>query len=512
MKKQLLIFLTCTLLAQPILGLATPRATTSSQEKSEKNSVPSKTKKQFIKTKILEKIKQHIDAYWLYYSPLILAIAFFPAVYFGAQAAEREHLNNLARNRPPAPPAPPHIPQRRPLFQRHHPHALIHLINTGNDEAVREYLRFGRNANVHDATGRSAVMCAFERHHWHIGWRLIHDHRIRLTQPEATQLLGLLAGREYNFRQLADGPMEELLYDTLCDTAIAQGADVNAQLEDGRPIITQAFEKYQTSLVTKLLNARAQVPANIFQNRPRIFTDPSAIAELFRNYGADMNSQDENGDTPLIKIARENILMDCRTWLALGADIRPHNNNNESALSLTFANPQPLCTNALIRRSFFLPIASNQEFIESEDRVIAALCTLRQVCPAAPRDLIYYLLASEPTLQTDLVRCPFRFHRGQYARIPFMPIENIRTLIGNGMLNRECVVQTLIDHKYQILTPLVLAARRHINPAHLANIANEQALEITQADLYNQHGLHIEQNMQKMVDGVDLKNDGSDLL
>jgi ankyrin repeat protein len=345
------------------------------------------------------------------------------------------------------------------MFQKLHAYKLEKLnqrlqdsIYLNNLEEARECLAQGADVHAQDKAGYTALMLEIQKSNEEI----------------SEEFCKLLIQKTINFELKNSDEMTALVlaiswkHLTICKLLIAAGARVNAPDKSRHiPLINAAC---RDKVICKLL---LEAKANIHgKNNNGCTALHYAVRQLSRGSSkmliaahADVNAQDNEKNTPLLTAAGFAGANQCALLLANGANPYSRNERDQTALMIAtqLIDGRDTCK-ALITKSLFLPHRTAAQLHESRQRIITALWALKLACPTLPRDLKYKILLTNNELQLDTFNCPFKIHAHQYDHLPYMPLQNIRTLLNATLLESEKTVSWLKKNCYKCLEPLLREA------------------------------------------------------
>jgi len=261
-----------------------------------------------------------------------------------------------------------------------------------------------------------------------------------------------------------------------------QFSDQDEQIED---TMTE-----QEILDQQLLDAIGDLPAAGPLRGDGPFDSGTNVKELL-NAGADANTQQANGVNALETAARRGQALICKLLIERGADIQyqncrsliwaaesrdetvcklllehgakintplPQDNITIISLLARCSNPQwRALLRPLITYARFDPIRIVQELEDSEQRTALALWTLKNARPQLPRDVCNLILLTT-SLREDACNSAFGIHRNQHNRVPFLPMQVVRSLLREKMLKPDETAAAMKEYACACLRPILIEA------------------------------------------------------
>ena len=206
----------------------------------------------------------------------------------------------------------------------------LHLASlNGHLEVVRELVRRGAKVRAEDKNGDTPLHDASFYGYVEVA-RLLLDSGADIEAKTSTDTD---IGATSLFSASQEGTLE------VVQLLVARGAVVDARAEDGWTSLMKASEKGHAPVVRALLAAGADVRARNNRSYTALHWasyhgHTEALRELLKSHDAELNAQDEDGDTPLTDACAMGHLMAATLLISFGADINLLNHAGASALQV----------------------------------------------------------------------------------------------------------------------------------------------------------------------------------
>lgn len=226
----------------------------------------------------------------------------------------------------------------------------------------------------------------------------------------------------------------------LCKLLLERGADVNTQDKAGVTPLMQAIDLGSASI---------------------------DVCKLLINHDADVNIATDNGDTALLcastchygtSVALRKLLLD------QGADLRARKYQHTPLKNSHFDMAE---MKILITHSRFYPYYTSEKLRHAQHMTRARLWAMQSVCPFfIPKDIKEMILAyhKDEDVWHDACATPLKLHTKKYGRIPLMPLTVLKTLVKHDALELEKTAVRVRVEKCKILEPLVHDCVQNGNP------------------------------------------------
>ena len=134
---------------------------------------------------------------------------------------------------------------------------------------------------------------------------------------------------------------------------VARGAVVDARTEGGWTSLMVTSEKGHAPVVRALLAAGADIRARNNRSCTALhiashFGRTEALRELLKSHDAELNAQDNDGGTPLMKACAKGHLMAAMLLIAFGADVNLLDNAGWSPLAYARSLPKSKSQQTLV--------------------------------------------------------------------------------------------------------------------------------------------------------------------
>jgi len=231
-----------------------------------------------------------------------------------------------------------------------------------------------------------------------------------------------------------------------------------------RPLLRQ--QEIQDDLNGRLIAAVEE--DNIVEARTLL----SCGASVFSNGGL-------LGWTPLMEAVAAKSQQMCELLLTHGANLATSSQNTEhNALDMAAARTSIVICKTLITKSTFdCPRPSLDEMDRSAKLVFAALLSFNRACPKAPKEIRYMILMANKRWKKHSMRTAFGTHRSHPERMPFLSMQVVRKLTGNGIISKDAAIEAIVRHHSTILKPLMEDARMGAQKKEIFELLDPEKLE-----------------------------------
>ena len=205
----------------------------------------------------------------------------------------------------------------------------LHLASGwGRLEVVRELVRRGAKVGAKTKNGNTPLHDASYYGHVEVA-------RLLLDSGADIEAKSIMQGTPLYFAS-QEGKLE------VVQLLVARGAVVDARAEDGWTSLMKASEKGHAPVVRALLAAGADVRARTNRNRTALHYASyagrtEALRELLKCHDAELDAQEDGGNTPLMVACRNGHLMAATGLIFAGADVNLLNHAGRSALRIAEA-------------------------------------------------------------------------------------------------------------------------------------------------------------------------------
>jgi hypothetical protein len=185
------------------------------------------------------------------------------------------------------------------------------------------------------------------------------------------------------------------------------------------------------------------------------------ICALLIWYGADVNAKDKDGFTALMHTTDDDVYT---LLLEQGADIRIKSPNTNLSPLMWAAHHCPMRYfqrkryNLIISHATFNSVHTEPELQGARERTFNILCVLKKICPKLPKELRNKILSKDPKIKVDALCSAFNLHKNGYDLVPKLPLQVVRLLVQNNLLDTDRTVDILMAHHFKCLKPLMLEA------------------------------------------------------
>lgn len=211
--------------------------------------------------------------------------------------------------------------------------------------------------------------------------------------------------------------------------------------------------------------------------------------------GADINARNKNGYTPIM-CANNDALY--KLLLEYGSDIRIRSPQNNTRLMWVahesqFTYQQKKRYALIISHATFNPVRTPPELREAQKRTFNILCVFYKICPQLSKDIRNQIfLLSDINIRKDALCSAFSLHKTRYDRVSRQPLQVVRLLVQNNLLDTDKTVATLKAHHFECLKLLMLEAIPTVNSPSLLPLLDPTNLE-------QNFGQTIEENIKKRL-------------
>jgi len=199
------------------------------------------------------------------------------------------------------------------------------------------------------------------------------------------------------------------------------------------------------------------------------------ICRLLLEHNAQVNAQKHDGFTVLMHASSYfcGDLLVRKLLLAHGADLRIKDKlGSRTALSISipFFNE----CRVLISDSRFYPHYSPDELRNAQQKTRTRLLIMKSLCPTLPREIKERILQLNSEVWQDACCTPLKMHTAHYDRAILMPLPILHVFLNKALLKDkafdfEKMVTLLAQYKMEQLTPLMLHAhKKHLTREHPA--------------------------------------------
>jgi hypothetical protein len=207
--------------------------------------------------------------------------------------------------------------------------------------------------------------------------------------------------------------------------------------------------------------------------------------------GAQSNAIDSHGFTPLACAAMNGNNELCQLLLDHNAQTEIKGKQGVEPLFAAICRGHDPST---ITYPIFSPFLSEQEFKISRQRILAALCTLKRMCPSLPKDMRKLILCSLTELKNDVADAGIfgNFKNLTEEQTPHVPLPIVRLLIEKGKLDPDKTVAAIKAHHLILISPHCFVAIPHAKTPAIRALLHPDNLE-------QNFGFDIEWNIKKRL-------------
>ena len=202
---------------------------------------------------------------------------------------------------------------------------------------VKALIEAGADVNEQDEDGTTPLIKAAEWGHDQIVHELIRAGACVTAKNKKLQTALHLAISSRSWRAHRKG------HSSVVKALIESGADVNEQDEDGTSPLMHAANMGNEQVVHELIKAGASLTAMNEQQMQRALRyvsreGHSSVVRTLTEAGADVNGQDNNGTTPLMKAANWGHDQVVHELIKAGASVTAKNNKQQTALHIAISS------------------------------------------------------------------------------------------------------------------------------------------------------------------------------